>query len=112
MSIHFLIKSFLKNDPFLLDPYNIDEKNHQANIRLDEDVLKFVVAFRRRLVQNEYINLSHASSRRLQDDLIKTNIFVLVIRPQDVFKASCEDIFKTSSRRFQDVSSRCCYLSK
>ena len=27
MSIHFLIKSFLKNDPVSLDPYNIDKKN-------------------------------------------------------------------------------------
>ena len=24
----FLIKSFLKNDPLFLDPYNIDKKNH------------------------------------------------------------------------------------
>ena len=27
MSIYFLIKSFLKNDPFSLNPYNIDKKN-------------------------------------------------------------------------------------
>ena len=27
MSIHFLIKSFLKSDPLSLYPYNIDKKN-------------------------------------------------------------------------------------
>ena len=71
-----------------------------ANKRLDEDVLKtsFVFVFR----------------RRLQDVLIKTNIFVLAIRLQDVFKTfsrrlqdvlqkRLQDIFKTSSRRFEDV---------
>ena len=65
--------------------------------------------------------------RRLQDVLIKTNIFALLIRLQktswsrpiysswsyvfktcsrrfqDVFKTSCQDDFKTSSRHFEDV---------
>ena len=52
-----------------------------ANIRLDEDVLKisFVSVFR----------------RYFQDVLVKNNIFVLVIRLQDVFKML--------SRRLQDV---------
>ena len=27
MSIHFVIKSFLENDPVSLEPYNIDKKN-------------------------------------------------------------------------------------
>ena len=71
-----------------------------ANIRLDEDVLKtsFVFVFR----------------RRLQDVLVKTNIFVLAIwlqdvfktylrRFQDVFKTSYQDVFKTFSRRLQNV---------
>ena len=76
-----------------------------ANIRLDEDVLKtsFVLVLR----------------RRLQDVSIKTNIFTLLIRLQKtswsrpiylswsyVFKTSSrrlQDIFNTSSRRFQDV---------
>ena len=48
---------------------------------------------------------------RLQDVLIKTNIFTLVIRLLDVFKTSWSRpiyspwlyVFKTSSRRFQDV---------
>ena len=62
-----------------------------------EDILKasFVFVFR----------------RRLQDVLIKTNIFALLMRLQkmssrrfqDVFKMSCENFFKTSSRRLQDV---------
>ena len=61
-------------------------------------------------------------SRCLQDVLIKTNIFVLVIglqdvfktslrclqevlrkRLQDIFKTSCKNVFKKSSRRFEDV---------
>ena len=84
-----------------------------ANICLDEDVLKtsFVFIFRRRLDQDEYVRLSLASS---EDVLVKTNIFVLAIRLQDVFKTfskrlqdvfktSCQDIFKTFSRRLQDV---------
>ena len=48
------------------------------------------------------------SSRRLQDVLIKTNIFVLVIRLQDVFKTSYQDVFKTSSRRLQDIFKTSC----
>ena len=87
-----------------------------ANIRLDEDVLKtsFVFVFR----------------RRLQDVLIKTNIFALALRLQktssrrlgqdqyicfghmssrrlqDVFKTflkRLQNVFKASSRRLQDV---------
>ena len=80
-----------------------------ANIRLNKDVLKtswrrllssssenvliktnmFALALRlqktswRRLGQDHYICLDHMSSRR----------------PQDVFKTSCKDIFKTFSRR-------------
>ena len=56
--------------------------------------------------------------RRLQDVLVKTNIFVLAIRLQDVFKTfsrrlqdvfkiSCQDVFKTSSRHLQDIFPRC-----
>ena len=81
-----------------------------ANIRLDEDVLKtsFVFVFR----------------RRLQDVLIKTNMFALALRLQKtswsrpiysswpyVFKTSSrrfQDVFKTSSRRFQDVFKTSC----
>ena len=73
-----------------------------GNIRLDEDVFKG-------LVQNVYIRRSHTSSkclqRRLQNVLIKTNIFVLVIHLQDVFKMISrrrQDIFKTSSMLLQD----------
>ena len=63
----------------------------------------------RRLDQDEYIRLTHTSS----EDVFKTssrrlhqvNVFVLVIRLQDVFKMfwkRLQDVFKTSSRRFQD----------
>ena len=83
-----------------------------ANIRLDEDVFR--------------LRLQKTSSRRLQDVLIKTNMFALALRLQktswsrpiysswpclqdvfktslkrlqDIFKTSCKDIFKTFSRR-------------
>ena len=41
----------------------------------------------RRLGQDQYIRLVHMSSRRLQD----------------IFKTSCQNVFKTSTRRIQDV---------
>ena len=44
--------------------------------------------------------------RRLQDVLIKTNIFVFVIRIQDTVKTSCQDVFKTFSRRIGKTSWR------
>ena len=89
-------------------------KHFPANIRLlktswrhllsscSDNVLK---TSWRRLDQNEYI----------QDTLIKTNIFALAIRLQDVFKTSYQDVFKMSSRRLaktsswnlQDVLQRC-----
>ena len=92
------------------------------NIRLDEDVLKtsFVFVFRKRLQDALVIRLQKTSSRRLEDVLIKTNIFVWPHvfktssrRFQNFFKMPCKNIFKTSSRglanissrRFQDVSS-------
>ena len=49
------------------------------------------------------LRLQKTSSRRLQDVLVKTNIVVLAIRLQDVFKRSCQDVFKMFSRRLQDV---------
>ena len=67
-----------------------------------------------------YWPYSKVFRRRLQDVLIKTNIFVLVIHLQDVFKAfwrhlqdvyemfwkRLQDVFKTSSRRLAKMSSR------
>ena len=75
----------------------------------------FVFVFRRRLDQDEYICLSHTSSK---DVLVKTSIFVLAIRLrdvfktfsrrlQDIFKRSCQDVLKTSSRPLAKISSRC-----
>ena len=52
----------------------------------------------RRLDQDEYVRLSLTSS---EDVLVKTNIFVLAIRLQDVFQD--KNIFKISSRRLQNV---------
>ena len=50
----------------------------------------------RSLDQEEYVSLTHTSS---EDVLIKSNIIVLFIRLQDVFRTSCKIVFKTSSRR-------------
>ena len=106
-------------------------KTHPANICLDEDVLKtsFVFVFRRRLDQDEYVRLSltsskdvfktswsrpkysswlyvfRTSSRRFQDVFKTSCQDVLSRRLQDVFKTSCKNVFKISSRRFQDVLS-------
>ena len=72
----------------------------------------------RRLDKDEYVRLSHTSSENIfkwsSRDLGQTNIFVLVILLQDIFKtcsrrlaktfSRClKDIFKTSSRCFEDV---------
>ena len=62
----------------------------------------FVFVFRRRLHQDEYIRLSLTSS---EDVLVKTNVFVLAICLQDVFKTSSRRLAKISSRRFQGVPS-------
>ena len=84
----------------------------------------------RRLGQDEYIRLTlrlqKTSLRRLQDVLIKTNTSVLVIRLQAVFKTfsrrlqdvskrlqdllqkRLQDIFKTSSRSFEHVFKTSC----
>ena len=53
-----------------------------------------------------YSPYSYVFRRRLQDVFIKINIFVLVIRLQDVFKTFSrrpQDIFKTSSRCSENV---------
>ena len=61
-----------------------------------EDVLK---TSSRRLDQDEYICLSHASS----EDVFKTNIFVLAIGLVHLGQRHLLNIFKTSSRRLQDT---------
>ena len=90
--------------------------NCPPNIRLDEDVLKtsFFFVLRRRLDQDEHIRLSHTSL----EDVFKTSwsrptysswpyVFKTFSRRfQDVFKTSCQDFFKTSSRRLPKTSSR------
>ena len=80
----------------------------------------------RRLEDVFRLRLQKKSSRRLQDVLMKTNIFLLIYvfgrRLQDVFKTSwsrriylscpyffktsCKNVFKTSSRRFAKTSSK------
>ena len=78
-----------------------------SSIRLQDVLIKTNIF-------SEVIHLQNTSWRRLQDALIKINMFVLAIRLQDVFKASsrhfqdalktsCKNVFQTSSRRLQDV---------
>ena len=80
-----------------------------------EDVFK--TSSRRLIKTNIFalaLGLQKTPSRRLQDVLVKTNIFVLAIRLQDVFKTfsrrlqdvlqkGLQDVFNTSSRHPQDV---------
>ena len=82
----------------------------------------FVFVFKRRLDEDKYILINHTSS---EDVLVKTNIFALSIRLQDVFKtfSRClqdvlqkhlqdvlprrlQDVFETSSRRLANTSWR------
>ena len=49
------------------------------------------------------MRLQKTSSRRFQNVLIKTNIFVLVIRLQVAFKMFSRRVAKTSSRRLEDM---------
>ena len=90
-----------------------------ANIRLDENVLKtsFVFVFRRRLQdvlikKNIFawvIRLQKTSSTGLQDVLVKTNIFVLAIFLEEVLQTSwkrLEEVFRTSYKNVFKASSR------
>ena len=89
-----------------------------ANIRLNEDVfrLRLQKTSSRRLDQDEYVRLSLTSS----EDVFKTSwsrpiysswLYVFKTssrRFQDVFKTSCKNVFKTSSRRLQDILKTSC----
>ena len=114
----FLSRNGLSDGKFVSFTNN-DNGAFPANIRLDEDVLKTssVFVFRRRL-QDVFIKTNlFALLIFLQDVLIKTNIFVLVIclqgifktfskRLQDVSRKRLQEVFKTSSRRLAKTSSR------
>ena len=79
-----------------------------ANIRLDEDVFK--TSWSRRICSPQ----PYVFRRRLQDVLVKTNIFVLAICLQDVFKTSSrplQGVFKTSSRRLDQDEYVCLSLT-
>ena len=52
------------------------------------------------------LRLQKTSSKRLEDVLVKTNIFVLAICLQDVFKTSSRRLQDMPSRRLQHMSSR------
>ena len=118
ISSNYIKLNFLVNSSKGMFHINIEKSDKQTtermsiyllrpippNIRLDEDVLKtsFAFVFRRRL-QDEYIRISNTSS---EDVLVKTNIFVLAIRFQDVLQKLLQDVFKTPSRRLAKTSSR------
>ena len=78
-----------------------------------EDVfrLRLQKMFSRRLNKTNIfalvIHLQKTPSRRLQDVLVKTNIFVPDIRLQHVFKTSCKNV-KTYLRHLQDVLKMWC----
>ena len=90
--------------------------NVPANIRLDEDVLKTSW----RCLEDVFrLRFQKTSSRRLQDVLIKKNMFALAFRLQKtssrrlgqdqciclghMSSRRLQDVFKTSSRHLQDV---------
>ena len=102
------------------------KRSNPANICLDDIFIKtniFALVIHlqktslRRLDQDQYIRLSHMSSRRLQDvfktssrRLAKTSSRRLQKCLQDIFKTSprrFEDVFKTSSKRLAMIPSRC-----
>ena len=77
--------------------------------------MSFVFVFRRRLqdvliktnIFALVIRLQKTSSKRLlQDVLVKTNLCVLAIRLQDVLQKRLQDVFKKSSKRLAKTSSR------
>ena len=96
----------MKTVPYLM--YITTQKTFvlmKTSWRLLEDVfrLRLQKASSSRRIYSPY---SYVFRRCLQDVLIKTNILVLVICLQDVFKASSrrsQNVFKTSSRHLQDV---------
>ena len=78
---------------------------YPANIRLDEDVFghRLQKTYSRCLDQDEYIRLTHTSS----EDVFKTSSRCLHqdqhIRLGHMSSRRLQDVFKTSSRHFQDV---------
>ena len=99
-----------KTSVFLMFSGGIEVKHclkmgYPANIRLDEDVLKtsFAFVFKTSWSRRTYSLYLYVFRRRLQDVLIKTSIFVLVICLQNIFKMASRRLGKTSSRHLQDV---------
>ena len=75
-----------------------------------EDVLKtsFVFVFRRRLDQDEYIHLTHTSSYGVFKTSSRRFQDVLPRRLQDVFKTSSTHLARTFSRPLQNVFKTSC----
>ena len=89
---------------FTLNLFNLYQTLSQQTFLLMKTSLVFV--FKTSWSRRIYSPYSYVFRRRLQDVFIKTNIFVLAIRLQNVLKTSSrrlQDIFKTSSRRFENV---------
>ena len=125
LDIKFRLRSFKVTQVNVLTKHSIQQtfvlmktSFRRLSSSSSEDVFKTST---RRLDQDEYIGLTHPSSEDVF--LIKIIIIVLIIRLQDVFKTSssrrlaksfsrsfqnvfktpCNNVFRTSSRRLQDV---------
>ena len=95
----------------LKDVFRLRLRLQKTSSRRLRDVLiktnMFALALRlqktssRRLGQDQYIRLGHTSSRHFQDVLPVSKTFSR--RLQDVLQKRLKDIFKASSRRFEDV---------
>ena len=86
---------------------NFESSKHLSWWRRLEDVFHFLL--KTSSSGQIYSPYSYLFRRRLQDVLINTNIFVLVIRLQDVLKTfsrRLQNVFKTSSRRLTKRFSR------
>ena len=123
---YFLSAFFSKKSPFFDKITTFSQSNsmravleifqfcfHPANICLDEDVWRCLEdVFRLRLQKTSFkTSFVFGFRRRLQDVLIKTNIFALVICLQKMswsrpIYSSWSYVFKTSSRRLGKMFSR------
>ena len=107
--IFFLNRNGLSDGKFVSFTNN-DNGAFPANIRLDVDVLKTssVFVFRRRLHQDQFICLTHISSRCLDQDQYIRLGYMSSRHLQDVFKTSSRRLAKTSSGSLQDIFKTSC----
>ena len=84
-------------------------RRHLQNVLIKTNIFALVVCLQkmssRRLDQDQYIRLSHTVFKRSCKNVSKTSSRRLQDSRclQDIFKTSCRDVFKTFSKRLQDV---------